>query len=188
MKRYRLQQEESHNNYSCNWWVYIGYLLVNILHFSITIVIPVAGICCLEYPHIQAHRLEPFMVSYATDLTSTLFFFHDHPLDFTAANAVTAEGHNYTMSTLTPIICIQQHIYIIYITYTSCISIVYTRSYQSVLASLSSSPESSSSAPASDSAESLATGSNWYGSIISRPPSLITLTLRFQLKRLNKLG
>ena len=82
----------------------IGHLLMNILLFSITMVIPVAGICCLEYPHIQAHGLEPFMVGYAIDLTSILFFLHDHPLDFIAADALTAGGHNYTISTLTPII------------------------------------------------------------------------------------
>ena len=42
------------------------------------------------------------MVSYAADLTDTLFFLHDHPSHFTAANALTAGGRNlYTMSTLT---------------------------------------------------------------------------------------
>ena len=32
----------------------MGYLLVNILLFSITIVIPVAEVSCLEYPHVKA--------------------------------------------------------------------------------------------------------------------------------------
>ena len=56
--------------------------------------------------HTFKHRLKPFMVSCATDLTSTL---HDHPLDFTAANPFTAGGHNYTMSTLTSTMCTKQH-------------------------------------------------------------------------------
>ena len=74
---------------------------MNILLFSITIVIPLAKVSCLEYSHFQAHRL---MVGYATDLTSTLFFLRDHPFYFTTANALMAGGHNHTISTLTAII------------------------------------------------------------------------------------
>lgn len=57
---------------------------MNILLFSITIVIPVAEVSCLEYPHIQAHQLKSFMVGYATDLAGILFFL----LYFTTANAL----------------------------------------------------------------------------------------------------
>ena len=73
---------------------------MNILLFSITIVIPIAEVSCLEYPHIQAHRLKSFMVGYATDLAGILFFL----LYFTTANALTAGGHDHTISTLAPTI------------------------------------------------------------------------------------
>ena len=77
---------------------------MNILLFSITIVIPIAEVSCLEYPHIQAHRLKSFMVGYATDVAGILFFLHDHPFHFTTANALTAGGHDHTISTLAPTI------------------------------------------------------------------------------------
>ena len=44
----------------------VGCLLMNILLFCITIVIPApAKVSCLEYPHIQALQLKSFMVGYA---------------------------------------------------------------------------------------------------------------------------
>ena len=80
----------------------VGHSLMNILFFGITIAISVAKVCCLEDPNIQAYWREPFMACDAADLTGTLFFLHDHPFNFTAAKALTAGGHNYTVSTLTP--------------------------------------------------------------------------------------
>ena len=79
-----------------------GHLLVNILLFSVTIVIPVVIVCCLEYPHIQAYRLKPFMIGYAADLASILFLLHHHPFHLTEANTFTAGGHDHTVTTLTP--------------------------------------------------------------------------------------
>ena len=50
------------------------------------------------------------MVSYATDLASTLFFLHDHPFYFTTANALMAGGHTHTISTLTPAVIISHSV------------------------------------------------------------------------------
>ena len=86
------------------------------------------------------------MDSYATDLASTLPLLHNHPLYFTAAYTLTAGRHNYTMSTLTPKYTVIVHLINIII-----ILAVHIKSYQSLLWSLSSSPESSSSVSVPDS-------------------------------------
>ena len=46
------------------------------------------------------------MVSYTTDLTSTLFFLHDHSLYFTAADVLTSGQHDHAIPALTPTIII----------------------------------------------------------------------------------